>query len=91
MAAPILVAGVVLPGGLRDLRDGVLIFMTPQGPAGCEYLINIPFLFTGVLVNMIHGLKCYLSTLRKPFYQPAAPGLKQLAARQLPAIPVTHQ
>ena len=33
----------------------VLIFTTPQGPAGCEYLINIPFLFTGVFVNMIHG------------------------------------
>lgn len=62
--------GTVLPA---ELRDHVLIFTTPQGPPGCEYLINIPFLFTGVFVNMIHGLNCYLSrTLQKPFYQPAA-------------------
>lgn len=62
----------VLPG---ELRDHVLIFMTPRGPAGCEYLINIPSSFTGVFVNMIHGLNCCLSrTLQKPFYQPAARG-----------------
>lgn len=60
----------VLPA---ELQDHVLIFTTPWGPAGCEYLINIPFLFTGVFVNMIHGLNCYLGgTLQKGFYQPAA-------------------
>lgn len=33
----------------------------PLGPAGCEYLINVPLLLTGVFVNMIHGPYCYLS------------------------------
>lgn len=82
--------GTVFPAEQRD--PCVLLFTTPQGPAGCEYLINIPFLFTGVFVNMIHGLNCYLSrTLQKPFYQPAARGQKQLAAWQLSTRPVFHQ
>lgn len=80
--------GTVLPA------DHVLIFTTPQGSAECEYLINIPFLLTGVFVNMIHRLNCYLSrTLQKPFYQPAARGQNQPAALHgsPPTIPVTLQ
>lgn len=33
----------------------VLILTAPRGPAGCEYLINVLLLLTGVFVNMIHG------------------------------------
>ena len=80
--------GTVLPA---ELQDHVLIFMTPRGPGGCEYLINIPFLFTGVFVNMIHWLNCYLGTLQEPFYQLAARRAEttNCNAWQLPTIPVT--
>lgn len=46
-----------IPAARRFLLgcNHVLILTAPRGPAGCEYLINVFLLLTGVFVNMIHG------------------------------------